>query len=99
MHYDDHGQSVVYEDENYLFGDNESFKLELMFHIDNLEDERDFHRCDNYFSSRDMLLKVTHIHNRVHFWHVNPDAKSADFDQVLQRANDDGNWVQAKLFE
>jgi len=84
MHYDDQGKSVVYEDPNYMFEMSEWIKDYVMFHLDDLDNGHDFHSDDNYFTSRDMLLKVTHIHNWVHFWHVKNDKKDGNFESVLQ---------------
>jgi len=84
MHYDDQGKSVVYEDPNYMFEMSEWIKDYVMFQLDDLDNGHDFHSDDNYFTSRDMLLKVTHIHNWVHFWHVKNDKKDGNFESVLQ---------------
>ena len=83
MNYDDQGKSVVYEDANYMFGISELIKDNIMFHLDDLDSGHDFHSDDNYFTSRDMLLKVTHVHNWVHFWHVKNNKKDGNFDSVL----------------
>jgi len=78
-------QSVVYEDYYFTFCDTPEFRTSALYHIDDLDDGRDFDRFDVYFSNKDIIIKTNFRSNKIHVWHTNPNYIDATLIDKLRK--------------